>query len=254
MCDQKNKGIIVIAGASWACGEWSLDTNGHYKISHKGLTQYFTDDGFIVVNLAKPGGTNLTSAERVGNFLQVSSHLDIKHVFVFQTGWQRDLLLEQVHTFDLDLDIPHGYTGLKDRFISRFYYRLSKISQDSGIPINLVGSCSDTIWLDHFSKEYLGVTVACQSLVNLLINHNHRIGTPVLSGWEINSEKELLLLKSRLSSADLELLLNDIDLGHERNEIITKNKQFFWPDGEHANRHAHFILFEFLKQTLSNLL
>jgi len=237
---------IVIAGDSWACGEWR-----GYGISHPGLTQYLTDQGYLVINLGKPGGSNIHSADRIDNFLTVSKHLNTSHVFVFQTEWIRDVKLENEK--NLVEDIATGYSSLKMRLMNRFYYKLSKISQQTKTPIHLIGGCSDTIWLDSFSQEYPGLSVCCQSLTNLLLNGNHRIDDPIHALMAKHSEKDIAYLKKNLDSKDLELLLDDIDKGNQRITTWNQQKSFFWPDGGHANQTAHSILFKFLKTQIPNL-
>jgi hypothetical protein len=243
--------IIVIAGDSWACGEWSDNrTNGH-GISHPGLSKYLSELGYLVINLGKPGGSNIHSADRVNDFLTMSTHLNISHVFVFQTEWIRNIKLEDKEF--LVKDVATGYLNLKMRHISRFYYRLSEISQLSKTPIHLIGGCSDTIWLDKFSQEYPGLSVCCQSLTNLLLTGNHRIEDSVHAIMSKNSEKDIVYLKNNIDSKDLELLLDDIDKGNQRLTTWNQHKSFFWPDGVHANRTAHGILFEFLKTQIPDL-
>ena len=237
---------IVIAGASWGCGEW----NGSI-ISHLGLTQYLIDSNYQVINLSQPGGTNKDSSERVSDFLRVNKHLQIFCVIVFQTEWLRDVFKESPKT--LANDLKSGYLGLKGRLISRFYYHLSQASVKNNIPIYIVGGCSDTLWIDKFEIEYPGLHIACQSLTNLLINGDHRNPDPVNGLFAINSESEVEYIKKNINSADLELLLEDINTGHQRLTLWSTNKEYFWPDGCHANRQAHQILFEFLKSQIPNL-
>lgn len=242
---------ILIAGDSWACGEWSDDNKGGYGISHSGLTKYLTDLGYLVINLGKPGGSNIHSADRVNDFLTVSTHLNISHVFVFQTEWIRDIKFEDEEI--LVEDVATGYLSLKNRLISRFYSKLSQSSQQSKTPIHLIGGCSDTIWLDKFSQEYPGLNVCCQSFTNLLLTENHRIANPVHALMTKQAEKNIVYLKNSIDSKDLQLLLDDIDQGKQRFTTWNQQKSFFWPDGGHANQTAHGILFKFLKMQIPDL-
>ena len=246
MTNKMQNKTIIIAGDSWACGEWT-----GCKISHPGLTKYLTDLGYLVINLGKPGGSNIYSADLVNDFLTVSTHLNISHVFVFQTEWIRDVELENEE--NLVKDVATGYSSLKMRLMNRFYYKLSRISQQSKTPIHLIGGCSDTIWLDKFSQKYPGLSVCCQSLTNLLLTGNHRIEDPVYAIMAEHSEKDIVYLKNNIDSKDLQLLLDDIDQGNQRLTTWNQHASFFWPDGVHANQTAHGILFEFLKMQIPDL-
>ena len=46
---------IIIAGDSWGVGEW---TDG--QRTHRGLEQYLSDAGHIVINLSRGGMSNMS--------------------------------------------------------------------------------------------------------------------------------------------------------------------------------------------------
>jgi len=243
--------IIVIAGDSWACGEWFNDPTTGYGISHLGLSKYLTDAGYLVINLSQPGGSNIITATRVDDFLKLSTYLNIAHVFVFQTEWTRDMRGKGKDM--VCRDVARGYIELKTKLISKFYQNLSCVAEQTKVPIHLIGGCSDTIWLDNFAKEYPGLNVVCQSLTNLLLTDNHRIANPVYAIITNQDEKQIDYLKEAMNSSDLELLLDDIDQGRQRLSQWDQEKSFFWPDGGHANQKSHAILFEFLKNQIPDL-
>jgi hypothetical protein len=255
MTNKMQNKTIIIAGDSWGCGEWCRNETDYndYKISHLGLTQYLLDLGYLVINLSKPGGSNSDSVDRVDNFLTMSTHLNILHVFIFQTEWMRDFRFERLERNKgiLVEYVAAGYSSLKMQLMRKFYYELSRISQETKTPIHLIGGCGDTIWLDKFSQEYPGLSVCCQSLTNLLLTGNHRIEYPVHSLYR--SENDIEYLKKKLDSKDLELLLDDIDKGSQRIIAWDQQKSFFYPDGVHPNRLGHKILFDFLKTQILNL-
>jgi hypothetical protein len=236
--------IIVIAGDSWGCGEWNDGS-----ISHPGLTQYLLDSGYQVFNLSQPGGTNKYSAERVASFLEVNAHYQISKVIVFQTEWSRDIFAEDNPVVFEDL--KHGYYDLKSRMMTRFYHTLSTASLKINVPIYIVGGCGDTIWLDKFATEYPGVKIACQSVTNLLLNNDHRTPDPIHA--ILTDEQPIDYIKKHFNTADLELLLEDIDTGYQRLTTWNTNKEYFWPDGAHLNQFGHKSLFEFLKIQIPDL-
>ena len=238
---------IIIAGDSWACGEWS-NNNNNYGISHFGLTKHLIDD-YQVINLSQPGGANRGNVDRIANFLELNPHLPVTDAIVFQTEWIRDIFIEEPDI--LADDLKNGYCELKNRLLSRFYQKLSKASLTYNVSIHIVGGCSDAIWLDRFAEEYPGLQISCQSLTNLLINNDHRTLTPVHALFTKRKENEVDYIKRHFNNTDLKLLLNDIDLGHQRLNLWRENKEYFWPDGAHANQLGHQVLFNFLKTKIN---
>ena len=79
---------ILIAGDSWGCGEWDLLPNGKYCVTHKGIEQYFIDNGDIVTNISIGGGTNQNS---VFQLQQQLSNMTFNCIIWFQTDPLRDL-------------------------------------------------------------------------------------------------------------------------------------------------------------------
>jgi hypothetical protein len=237
---------VIIAGDSWGCGEWRTIGND-YHISHRGLAAYLLthDPSVSVINLSQPGGSNRITASYISNFLRTNTHLQISHIVVFQTEWIRDL--EKQNPIIIDKDLSHGYIGLKNRLISKFYGALSASSIKYDVPIQLIGGCSDTLWFDNFKVEYPGVNTACQSLTNMLLKNNHRNPDPVYSIFTKTDQSVIDYIKQRISPADLELLLTDIDKGQDRLCQWKKNLNFFYPDGGHPNRTAHKVLYNYLK-------
>ena len=117
------------------------------------------------------------------------------------------------------------------------------------MPIVLVGSYTDTLWLEKFSIEYPMVSIGCQSTVNLVVTGDSKISTPVrivhLSATNIPT---IEIIKKNLSRIEIEKFLDYIDLGQKRNHIFKKHPEYFYPDGCHLNRKSHKILFNYLKE------
>ena len=228
----KNKTIIV-GGDSWASGEW-VD----HQLTHGGLTEYLIDHGYRVINLSCPGGSNSQAVSAIHNFLKFNPKIEILTVILFQTEWSRTEIIAT--------DINSGYLNLKNKVISRFYYDCTTLNTIFNIPIQIVGGCSDTIWIDYFSNEYPGVSIVCQSFTNLILNNDHRISHPIYSC--LNYVPLVEKLKAQIDHRDLELLLDDIENGTQRFELWKQHEKSYWPDYRHPNRHAHKILFDFLKE------
>lgn len=237
--------MIIIAGDSWGCGEWSTTDalDSRRFISHNGLTGHLLALGRQVINLSEPGTSNDQTFAKLENFFLTNHHYEIDGVFVFQTEWIRSDISEQ--------DLALGYQSLKDHKISNFYYGLGDLSQRFNVRFYIIGGSSDTVWLSEFAKEYPGVEIVCQSFTNLMLNHNDRIDDPVyaLGCFSRKHLETVERIKSRLSSTDLELLVQDLDRGRRRRREWQDHPEFFWPDGIHPNRVSYQKLFEHIKGT-----
>jgi len=234
--------MILIAGDSWGCGCW--DTN--QKVYHRGLEQYLHDNGHNVINLSGGGSCLEETTQVLGNFLrqiQLSPWLwmpePITKVFVFQTEWNRgsnfDWLLSsaqrELHKFKNQ--------GDDQKIIASFYGALSYIAIEYNVDIQIIGGCSDIIWIDDFQKCYPGVSIACQSFTNLLVNDNHRIDNPVFS---VRFPPQLIEDEHTMQLAQL---------GQEREKIWQANPDWMYPDGGHPNHLGHKKLYEHIKGVLT---
>jgi hypothetical protein len=244
------KNTILIAGDSFGVGEWGL--SGTERISyrdsvvHRGLQQYIEDHGRSVINLSLPGGSNTDTYNRCIDLLENNPYYrsTIKSIVVFQTEWQRD-----ISNYFNFTEVPnYSVEELKSRWVSRFYIRLTECSTKFNIPVYVIGGCSDAIFLSDMSKEYPGVTIACQSLTNLLINNDHRIDNPVMTAHQIRQiADQLMVMKSNsATSNDKKFVMEEIEKGVMRLNTWVKNPTWFYPDNMHANRLGHKKLFDHL--------
>jgi len=246
--------MYIVAGDSWACGEWNYDP--YYDVTHRGFSQYLNNRvNTPVINLGQPGGTNLFTCLQIKKFLnQLIDTSSIQYIFVFQTEWIRDYT--GTDTVDVINLVPKlGYTDFKQSSISSFYCDLSEIAQTYDIKIKIIGGASDTIWLDRFEDEYPGCEILCQSFVSLCVNQTHRIHQPCfeLSKFPQSEKRSDIISKVKPYSndSDLEDFINDQDLAENRVDLFKKNPPFFYPDGFHANKQTHKILFDFANNKLN---
>lgn len=216
--------MIIIVGDSWGCGCW---TEG--KVYHRGLEQLLHDDGHKVINLSQGGCDLKTIARRLDEYLMLLVDRSplwftepVTKIIVLQTEWHRHLST----TKEKDAEQIE---------IASFYGTLSGLSKRYNLPINVIGGCSDTVWLDEFENYYPGVTVVCQSFTNFLINDDHRTDEPVYS---VRFPKSFI--------TDYELMLK-AEKGQKREQVWSENPQWF-PDGSHPNHLAHEKLYSHLKK------
>jgi len=235
---------IIVSGCSWGCGEWTGIGKKKYGVSHKGIEQYLLDDGHQVVNLSEGDNSNLGIAHRLAGWFERHPDHNIDCILVFQTEYTRDMRYD----FQIDYHEITSVDTLSGICLSRLYNRLSELAIEHNIPVYLIGGCSDTIWLPNWKNHYPGVDVVCQSMVNLIINNDHRTDTPVYSWYGKDALPTVQRLKSILSVDGINELLQVIDLGFHRHNMLFECPEFFWPDGAHPNRHGHKKLYEFLNQ------
>lgn len=240
---------FLINGDSWGCGEWNRGDLPGPGVIHTGLEQYIKDCGHHVWNISVGGSSNYQIANRLDLWLIRHPEEIVDYILIFQTDPVRDSSM----LFDEDFDRITCADSLLNIWISRFYSQLSKISQKANCPIVLIGGVSDTMWLTNMEIHYPGVSVGCQSMVNLIINNTHRVDEPVVSWYGAPSVDLIKRIKKELSETEIVKLCNQIDKGMERQDLVFGSPEYFWPDGVHPNRLGHKILFDFLKTQIPNL-
>jgi hypothetical protein len=237
-----DKDTIIIAGDSWAMGEFNFDT-----VYHTGLEQYLRDDGLNVVNCGEAGCSNCKS---ILNLYEVLIRSDIKKertkIFFFWTDWHRDLCRQYDHSLYGDLveplehrfHYPRDYNAqLPHQLFYRVLKRLEMIAQKSLCSIGLIGGSSDVI---DVGDAHPGVYTACQSFTNLCINDIDYTDDPVYSFFtypEFGRDK----FRSKF-------FLEDLDRANSRRKQWQDNPNWFCSDGIHANRNAYRKLYMFLKE------
>lgn len=238
--------MIIIAGDSWGCGEWSeSDRTGPNVqfgiVTHTGLEQYLQDDGHNVINVSYPGSSNVDVCNQLNTSLNVLSGVgkvsDVKHIFVFQTEWHRAYRYTLPVNSVIDIDYIH-------MVMSDYYYRLSDLALKFNVRIGLIGGCTDVLWLDAFEKEYPEVFIACQSMINLCLNDNHRINNPL---FDLENDLPLVDKMKSNNFKNTEFLLAQLKDTSERRDDMSLCPHFFAPDFVHANQFGHQKLYNLLK-------
>lgn len=230
--------MIIIAGDSWGAGEW----DGVNNVVHNGLTQYLVDDGYDVINLSYGGCSTQETHNKIRDFLEGNRHLHshIELIIVFQTEWCRDY---EAHRDHLNRVKSKIYTkDLPYTQVNGFYGTLSTLHNEYGVRFGIIGGCSDTFKQEHVN--WPGVDILCQSFTNLLVNDDEFVSDPV---FFVRPAEEVVELFKK-SAQDTDAFINDIDKGLKRHETWTANRNWFYPDGVHANRQGHAKLFNYLKE------
>ena len=208
---------VLIAGDSWGCGEWSVEDGPATRVIHRGLEQFLIDYGCSVTNLSEGGSTNFTQAQKL--VLELN-HTKPDVVIWFQTDPMRDLGSLNSDTFPKDL--AEMIVAQQQR-LDTVYEKLNNL----GIPIHCIGGASK---LDEtLLVKYSNLKPIIPSIIEMF-GGTH----PVC--W-ISSWIQLDSLKFS------DKLLSELD---EVAATTFLPREWFYPDGVHPNREAHYRIFEYM--------
>ena len=226
---------ILIAGDSWAFGEWIPNPSGvplTEAILHTGINFYLEQEGHQIVNCAYPGGSNLHSFNRVKYFLEQDK---FDKIFWIQTDPFRDLrsTVEDHGSYKKDLYTKTFKEFLEkhDRLLENVYNKFNTLN----VQINCIGGCS-RLNLDML-KNYQNLNPCIESVI-LLLYPNFDLPNIWISDWlEIDPPKTLI---------------DFLWIEEEKRNVLNTKKcaEYFWPDGNHPNRKGHKIMFDYLKKVV----
>jgi hypothetical protein len=207
---------ILIAGDSWGCGEWS-GTNNPYHVTHLGLEHFLIEYGCSVINLSEAGSTNYTQAEKIKLEL---SHTKPDVIIWFQTDPMRDLGSLDSNTF------PKSLAEMKvvqQQRLDTVYEKLNNLR----MPIYCIGGVTK---LDEtLLVKYNNLKPIIPSVIEMF-------GGTQPSCW-ISSWIQLDSLKVS------DNLLTELE---EVAATTFLPREWFFPDGVHPNRKAHYRIFEYI--------
>lgn len=224
--------MILIAGDSWGCGEWSSNEG----ITHGGLAQCLIDNNLPVVNISLPGGNNDEIVAYTKFFLKNNRHLKISKVVLFQTD-----ILRRPNPPDLS----RGWLDFKTALCYGYFNKIQDIARSFEIQFLTVGGLADIAISEQELNLLPNVSIACQSFTNLIFNDSAAIVKPITSNFGYDTMHGINKIKSYSTADDIEILLEDIEEQRHRQDVINSNKQWF-PDGSHPGRGAHKKLFDYL--------
>lgn len=257
--------MILIAGDSWAAGEWTSNLTSLVSqlrwdklITHEGLCKFLKDDGHQVLNLAQPGFGNLGNFKSVLNYLMCNPEQQVEKIFIFQTDWCRDVYHHStlgvetrsighwLYQPTVDLSACNQALYYRDAVLSTFYQQLSNLGQTFNIDIFIIGGLSDVIAYDRFSLEYPRVTCVCRSAVSLAV-HDDADVEPLTTGF-LTPQFGMLadFIKRQLNPEQIDILIDQISLGAQR-QMLFKNRLDLFPDGWHGGRLLHQKVYKLLK-------
>lgn len=268
--------MYLVAGDSWGCGEWVpqnpdvvLDPpRGHYELSlvHRGLAEYLEQHD-TVINISKPGAGNFDVLQRIRLFLDINYNYvpEIKKIFVFQTSWWRDFVLDYFHcwltdtknlhrNFEWRLEYACDQTThpllqlhinrddkLEYNLTTKWYQDLNFLAQDRGLEIVVIGGLSDIL---PDSEDMSNLKFGCSSMVNLALNNSEYPQVASAGGF---IPDELVKIVVDICRLDKKQMLNYLDKFEIRTKLLKERLDLF-PDGHHGNRECHLKVYQLLQK------
>jgi len=217
---------FLITGDSWSQGEWDGYPTD-YQITHAGVQQYLINDGHEVLNVGRGGYNNLESFKAVPD-----SQFD--HVIFFYTDPLRQATEDDVaNKLPFDIITAHN-ANLSDKF--------KKLKQKTNSKLTVIGG----------DAKYLGPT----ENIDYLISSISELLVTNFQDSEFRTSREwiqhFLKHESKFDVTQKAQWLTVMTKAGEKHTLWQQHKQYFWPDGQHANRHGALVLYQQLKKLWVN--
>lgn len=217
---------FLITGDSWSQGEWDGYPTD-YRVSHRGIEQYLLDDGHLVTNVGQGGYHNYES-------LAAIPAVNFDHLIFFYTD-----PLRQATEVDIQNKLPFDIINCHNLDLSN---KFSQIKQKTNCQITVIGGCAKYLGANR-NIDYL-----VASLSELLIGNFQDSEFMTSREWEEHFFKH----ESKFSTEQKSQWLTVMTKAGEKYTAWSNNKNYFWPDGLHANRHGAHILYQQLKKLWFN--
>lgn len=219
---------FLITGDSWSQGEWDGYPTD-YKITHLGIQQYLLDDGYDVLNVGKGGFNNIESLAVVEN-----AKIDFDHLIFFFTD-----PLRQANEIDIKTILPKVIIKNHVHLVEE---KLLKIKKDKQSKITVIGGCA------KFQPNSSYIDYIIPSITELLVEKFTDSEFMTSREWE----EHFFKFEKNFNSAQKQQWLEVMSEASKKYQAWKKNKEYFWPDGLHANRHGLKILYHQLRQLWFN--
>jgi len=235
---------IFIAGDSWGGGEYNNVNGTVTGISHKGIEQYFTNDGYTVNNSSVGGMCNRTAIQRLRLDLE-TSHKDGDIIFWIQTEAVRDLVIPDpddknrvIYPLTNPVQLAGGIINLYRQLSNTRYNELDTLSKQFNTVIYAIGGCG-SLFIDDIIKysNLIPLIPSCVELISGKYPEFQFIGL-----WGIDSIK--------LAEYPQQFARHIID---EFDSIVQMEEIFKQPGfiNRHPDRHGYKIVYDYIKQELN---
>lgn len=245
-----SKPKIFIAGLSWGRGEW-VGPN----VVHRGIEQYFTEDGYQVFNVSKPRSTH-TRINQLLNSCLSDHYAPGDRVFWIQADPIIDIIAEEI-TGKL---LPNQkLVGLSERLLGagtlvdlmsdqqgRIYCELNNIAVKYSTQIYCIGG---TYNINPIIRDFSNLKPFVTSWINMLVGHyteyarSADINFGVTHTWTVDN------VDFSAYNIDLATAIKK-EITERVANVIMFREDIFHPDGVHPNRDGHRVLYEYIKKKL----
>jgi hypothetical protein len=238
---------IFIAGDSWGCGEYNQVNGPAIGISHKGIEQYFIDDGFDVVNTSLGGTSNASSIDRLHQQLQLQ-HCPGDIILWIQTEAVRDLVRYDdtrllnglpiaVYPVTEPIQQAGGILKLYKQLVAKNYQVLNELAKQYNTTVYSIGGCS-SLFTDVL-QGYSNIFPLIESCVELISGKHPDF--QFIGLWTIDDIK-----LSTYTSEFAGQVINEFD-------TIVKWERIFDQPGfinRHPDRNGYKIIYNAIKEKL----
>ena len=210
---------IIIAGDSWAAGEWAANpVTKEYGVTHTGLEYYMSSYRCRVLNLGKGAFSDRQSIDSIVTALREGFKPD--KIFWIQTAPLRDLRPYSPDTFPKSLE---EFMEVQNTLLVKSYQSLASIN----LPIHCIGGTT---------KLNVDLLSAHKTLNPLIPSIYEFFGVSPpqfhLDAWV----QDDAVMTPEFTEQVYDLLQGSKDLP----------AKWFYPDGFQPNRTAHQALFEYI--------
>ena len=200
---------ILITGDSWSQGEW----NGP-KTTHKGIEQYLLDDGYDVVNVGQGGYNNIQAFDAIKK--------DFDHLIFFWSDPLRQATWGELNN-KTPLQIIEKHTD----------YYMEQL--DSFPLVTLIGGCAKVKYYNYIPNIKYVIPSMSETIVPEFEDSPYMASHEWENIWQN--------LKNPTTQWKQEIL-EISDLTDRKYNLWQERKDYFWPDGLHANRKGARIVYD----------
>jgi len=249
---------IFVAGCSWARGEWQKIPP---KVTHRGIMQYFEDDGYTVVDVTQARSSNsrviksleekLDKYYKEGDiviFINADPVLDLIMPELAELNLKRNPTVSGLPKFSKYILEAGGLDNLIDQTQHNNYIELDCLAQKFNTHIHCIGSTfnNNTTLIEKFPT----LNNLVMSWVYLLVGHFAEYEFINNPKFGISHTWELAYIDLSLYTPEFAEQVSAEFAPYKKNFYILE-EGIFHPDGLHPNREGHKILYDRITQLLN---
>lgn len=240
---------ILVAGSSWARGEWDPDRP---VVLHNGIKQYFCESGYEVVDVTQARSYHsrvLTLLEKklkehyqagdVVFFIMADPLLDIIMPELSSIGVKRTTDVKRLPKFTDRIQEAGGLLNLVRELQTDIYAKLDTLAKQFDTEIHLIGGTYNIN--THLLAGFANLNPLVVSWIDLLVGH--LVEYPGIGDPEVGVSYTWNIDYIDLQVYDPEFadqVVEDFATITKYNSMLTE--LIFHPDGLHPNREGHKIL------------